>query len=152
MGVQLRWHGKEFERFTDEAMFHGIRVATADLQRIAKKKASIANTGVSMTRKRDTTRGSKGSTYTVYPNPSSPGESPRMRTRQGQASIQKGTDRKRIAGRVGFMRSAMYMAMWEVGIKGVQRPTIVPATRNNIGRLSQSFRRGALAFANRRQR
>lgn len=138
MAVRLRWRGKEFTRFTEDKMFRGIVEATNELKRIARKNASVVNTGQPRPR--------SGKTY--YPNSSRPGEPPRMRTGHGQRGIASGTNRARIAGRVGYTPNVRYMAMHEVGINyrraGLQkRPTILPSVRDNRERLAAVFRRGA---------
>jgi hypothetical protein len=60
---------------------------------------NVPNTGVTMKRKRDTrqivgmsivTGFKRNSTYTIYPNPSKPGEYPRKITGQGQAGVTYG--------------------------------------------------------------
>ncbi len=150
MAVKLKWSGKRLHKLSLDAMFAGIVGATADFKRIARKKAGIQNTGVSVPVTRQSKRGNKTS-RTIYPTSSKPGESPRRRTGAGQLGIQSGTDRARIAGRIGYMPDVDYMAFHELGINysrvgSQQRPTIVPTAENNRDRLSASFRNGANRF------
>jgi hypothetical protein len=86
------------------------------------------------------TKGGNKTSRTVYPNSSKPGESPRRRTGFGQKNIVRGMNAQRPAARVGYTRLIRYMTFHELGIRysrGIQqRPTLVPAFRNNIHRLS----------------
>lgn len=75
--------------------------AAVFFQTIHKQMLNVPNTGVRMKRKRDTrqiigmsmvTGFRKGSTYTVYPNPSKPGEYSRKITGQGQSGVVYGPE------------------------------------------------------------
>lgn len=75
---------------------NGMLRAMVFFQTTHMQKLNVPNTGVSVKRKHDTrqiigmsivTGFKKGSTYTIYPNPSKPGEYPRKITGQGQAGV-----------------------------------------------------------------
>ena len=154
MAVSIKWHGAAFKRLTEGAINAGIEAATLELQRIARKMASTSNKGVPKKRKRDTSRGSKGSQYTVYPHSSKPGEPVRRRSGFGQKNIAAGVDRAKQAGRVGYTKNARYMMFHELGIRyrgGLQkRPTLVPAVTKNRGRLAKIGAFAAQRYAARR--
>ena len=150
MAVKLTWRGIQFIDLIREAQEAGLVAASADLHRIARKKASIPNVGVRKTRVRNTSKlggGKKGSQYTIYPHSSKPRESPRRRTGKGQKGIVREFDRKRLEASVGFTRDVRYMTFHELGIRysgGIQqRPTLVPALRDNLQRLSKIALRAA---------
>ncbi len=151
MAIQLKWRGKELLRFTEDAMMAGLIAASAEHQRISRKKTSIPNVAKRHKRKRDTSKqggGPKGSQYSTWPNSSKPGESVRRRTGKGQKGIVRGSDRKRLAARVGYRRTARYMTFHELGIryakKGLQkRPTLLPALVDNLDRLGSIAVRAA---------
>lgn len=151
MATVLRWYGDNFRNWSYDHLFEGLKAAGAMLHMISQQKASIANTGETRHRKRDTTArggGARGTQYTVYPHSSRPGESPRMRTGFGRRNIVWGADRKRMAARVGYTRNARYMTYHELGIRyrivGKQkRPTIIPALEDNLTLLGQIAERAA---------
>ena len=139
----MKWNGAELLKFTDQALAAGIRAAGFDLWRISRNIAGVPNMGVRVKRVRDTSAhggGPVGSTYTIYPHSSRPGEAPRKRTGFGQGNIVWGFNRNRIASRVGHRRLAMYMIYHALGIRysrvGFQkRPTVALAYRDNVARL-----------------
>lgn len=201
MAVGMKWRGDEFLKLVDKQIVAGLYAAAVELQRLARKKASIPNAGRKKRSKfwedddmdpferakfeaaskkgkaRDkaharidkqrfdaASRGSRGyeslrnrlrkqyrkkktRSRTIYPNSSRPGESPRRRTGFGQKNIVFGVDESTLVARVGFTRNARYMTFHELGIRyssGLQqRPTIVPATSENLPRLQAIFQRGA---------
>lgn len=139
MAVVLRMFDKEFRRLTERQMDAFLSAATLELHRISRRKASISNQGVRVRIKRPRKGGAK-TQRTVYPHSSKPGESPRRRTGFGHKNIVWGYSKQRKAGRVGYTRNARYMTFHELGIRYKrvgfqQRPTIVPALRDNARRL-----------------
>jgi hypothetical protein len=143
MAVVLKWHGAALLRYTEEAQAAGLIAASAELQRIARKKAGIPNIAKRHKRTRNTSAqggGKKGSQYTTYPHSSKPGESPRRRTGRGQKGIVRRFDRRRMVASVGFTRGVRYMTFHELGIRYAgglqQRPTLVPGLVDNLPRLS----------------
>ncbi len=139
MAVTLKINDKEFRSYTLRAIDAFLQAATLELHRIARKKASISNKGVrvKITRPRE---GGNETQRTIYPNSSLPDESPRRRTGFGHKNIVQGYSKSRNVGRVGYTRAARYMTFHELGIRykrvgRQQRPTIVPAIRDNLDRL-----------------
>ena len=148
MVATLKFHGKKFGEWCNDRLYRGLRAAGFELHRISQLYASIPNPGEKRKRTRSTSRGAKGTQYTVYPHSSQPEESPRMRTGFGRRNIVWAADRAAMVARVGYTRNARYMIYHEVGIryrlKGKQkRPTIVPALRENEQRLEGIFERAA---------
>lgn len=154
MATSIKYHRAEFLRLTKGAINEGIKAATLELQRIARKMASTSNKGVAKKRTRDTSRGKKGSQYTVYPHSSKPGEPVRRRSGFGQKNIAAGLNPSTQTGRVGYVRNARYMLFHELGIRyrgGLQRrPTLVPAVVKNRTRLGKIASRAAQRYAERR--
>lgn len=145
MVVTLKWHGDEFMAWTESQVQAGLDAVRVELQRIARLKAGRPNTGKRIKITRPRSGGNKRS-RTEYPNSSRPGESPRRRTGFGQKNIVSGISG--MTARVGYTRAARYMTFHELGInykkRGLeQRPTIVPALRDNRTRLVMLFRRAA---------
>jgi len=141
----VKWHGEEFRKFTIEQCTAGLDASGNEFHRIARKKASVQNTPVVVPIKHPRA-GGNATSRTTYPNSSKPGESPRMRTGFGHASIVGG--RLGLAFRVGYTRLARYMAFHELGIRykrgGTQyRPTVIPALRDNLTRIGMMFKRAA---------
>jgi len=142
----MKWRGDEFLKLVDKQIVAGLYAAAVELQRLARKKAGVANAGQTVQQK-NVTEGSNKNSRTIYPNSSKPGESPRRRTGFGQKNIVFGVDESTLVARVGFTRNARYMTFHELGIRYSkvgfqQRPTIVPATFENLPRLRAVFQRG----------
>lgn len=82
-------------------------------------RQSVQNSRETRTRTRNTSRGPKGSTYSVYPNVSRPGEYLRKATGFGIANTIWGpTDVATIIAdgfkvRIGVFKNAAYMQFWE---------------------------------------
>jgi hypothetical protein len=132
---------------TMRQMVAGLEASGTEFHNIAKTKASIQNTPqtVAITRPR---KGGNATSRTIYPNSSKPGESPRIRTGFGMRNIVGGM--LGLAYRVGYTRLARYMTFHELGIRykkagEQQRPTVVPALRDNLARLGAIFKRAAQA-------
>ena len=69
--------------------------------------------GISAGPKRVNRQRGKGS-YTIYTNPSKPGEPPRKRTGYGQKNILYDFDKPNLSARVGVTRNAHYMAILDL--------------------------------------
>ena len=134
MASQLRWFGKEFDRQLKAATFTGLNRAGTFYHAKCREAVSVPNTGKRVKRKLG------NGTYTIYPNPSQPGEAPRLRTGFGQKNILKENNKERMWVRVGVGANAEYMANLEVGTKTVaRRPWMIPTLRDNanvIGKLA----------------
>lgn len=119
-------------------------LAMANLARTRVVAAlSRPNTGQRVVRTRATSRGPAGSSYTVYPHPSQPGEPPKARTGLGRRSLMvKKKSWKEV--RLGWQSIAFYMAMHEVGIRYrragfQQRPSLRPTVKQNEASLRAVF-------------
>lgn len=141
MAGKLKWRGKELERRLRKATADGIVRAGTYYHAKCREAVSKPNTGVRVPVKRQTPGGNKTS-RTIYPNPSRPGEPPRLRTGFGQRNIVVNHDRKKIRTRVGVTRNGMYMIYLELGTRRVaRRPWLVKTLRDNqriIGLLASS--------------
>ena len=95
---------------------------------------NVPNTGSRVKRVRGPLQGkgkrkTRGS-YTVYANPSKPGEAPRKRTGFGQRNVRYSIDKKTGTGRVGVSVNAAYMAYLEVGTSKVAaRPWLLATVK-----------------------
>ena len=119
-----------FINITMNVKFHGDAALAAMRKRVETGLAAMAsvfvthlkavvsrpNTGTRMVRRRSSRRGKKGSSYTVYPNPSRPGEPPKLRTGHGRSAI---TWRKVRWNEVivGVRMNAKYMLFHEFGYR-----------------------------------
>lgn len=135
MASELIWKGKEFENYLRKASAAGIQRATVYLHTESRRAVSKANSGV------DVANG-EGGTVRVYPNPSKPGEPPRLRTGWGRRHVVYEFDSQLMAGRVGVSKPGIYMFYLEVGTRRIQRRPWLLATlmghREIIGRLAAS--------------
>jgi hypothetical protein len=82
------------------------------------QRLNTPNTGQRVRRTRTTVAGPRGSQYTIYPNPSRPGEYLHKRTGWAQAHVvYEPTTPSEVAQkgyvRVGWGKSAFYGAVWE---------------------------------------
>jgi len=132
--------GKQFEGWMNRRIDRYLSAVGGELHRLSQIAASKVNTGVRVRRKRG-----HGS-YTKYPTPSRPGESPRMRRGIGKRNIVWGYDKQLQEARVGYTAEARYMTFHELAIryrkKGYQqRPTILPTKR--------TYRQHLIAFGRR---
>jgi len=146
--MAIKWYGDKFADAAADALFEGMQAAGLLIQKIARTKASVPNTGQAVPVKRQTKGGNKTS-RTIYPHPSKPPESPRRRTGVGQKNIVYGHNRKLMLVRIGYTRLARYMTFHELGIrykkKGKQqRPTLIPAIRDNLGIINTYINRGTV--------
>jgi len=149
MAVTLTVKTDAFKRLISRKTDAFLQAATLELHRIAQKKASIQNEPrtVKITRPR---AGGNKTSRTIYPHPSKPGESPRMRTGIGHKNIVQGYRRGLKQGRVGYTRNVRYMLFHELGIHyrvagSQKRPTIIPALKDNEAWLNAAGRRAAEA-------
>lgn len=146
MAVKLKSNAKAFAQWAARRIDAYLSAITLEVHRLALKAASVPNPGqVRQFSKAERAR-RKGGKFknktqrTVYPFPSRPGESPRMRTGFGRKNIVMGYSRTLKEGRVGYTRLARYMTYHELGIRyrrvgTQQRPTIMPVVRGEPRRL-----------------
>ena len=150
MAGKLKWRGAELERRLKKATADGIVRAGTFYHSKCREAVSKPNTGVrrrykDQSNESKSERESKGrnkTSYTIYPNPSRPGEPPRLRTGFGQRNIVVNHDRQKITTRVGVTKNGIYMIFLELGTQRVaRRPWLVKTLRDNqriIGRLATS--------------
>jgi len=148
MVAVLQWNGPAVLSLTQRQVMAGIDAASMELYVIARKKASVANTGAKGGQKRGAGGRFLKRSKTSYRNSSKPGESPRRRTGAGQRGITRQRFPDMLMARVGYLMNVKYMAYHEVGIRyrraGFQkRPTIVPAFTENKQAIEAAFWRGA---------
>jgi hypothetical protein len=78
---------RDLIRLAEEEAARRLLRAAVYFQQAYKQRVSIPNSGERRRRTRNTRAGKKGSQYTVYPNPSKPGEYPRLITGHGRDSL-----------------------------------------------------------------
>jgi len=139
MASKLEWHGKEFEKHLSQATATGLKRAGTFYWQKCREAVSRPNTGVSVKVTRGVPGGNKR-TRTIYPNPSKPGEPPKLRTGFGRRNIVVNHDPKGKYTRVGVSANGMYMFYLEVGTRRVaRRPWLLRTLINNqemIGKLA----------------
>lgn len=133
MAVKIKWHGPQVNKQLKNATAQGIQRATVFLHTKCREAVNVPNSSEKRERKRSTSKGRKGSSYTVYPNPSSPGEPPRKRTGWGQRHVMWTFDKDKIIGRVGVATNAIYMIYLELGTRFISpRPWLVATLKKNL--------------------
>lgn len=140
MAVTVKFHDKVFIQGLEKATATGLIRAGQFYHSATRRAVSVPNTGRRKTRKRNTSRGPKGSSYTVYPGPSKPGQPPRLQTGHGRANIVfqfSGWNSHDPWTRVGVTRNALYMFFHEVGINGVKRPWMIPTLLKHADQIGQ---------------
>jgi hypothetical protein len=128
MALVLRWHGNKFNEQFRRATATGILRASVYYHNEVRRAVSVPNSGERRGRR------------TVYPNPSRPGEPPRLRTGFGQRNILREFSRPIATARVGIAKNAMYMFYLEIGTRRIARRPFLLATltkhREMIGKLA----------------
>lgn len=84
--MSIRWNQSALNLMEREAAKR-LLVAATTVATEHRGFLSVANAGVRVKRTRTTPAGKKGSSYTIYPNPSKPGEYPRRVTGAGTANV-----------------------------------------------------------------
>lgn len=144
MPVSVTYRREAFEVRIAERAGQALQVAGLVLQRECMLAVGVANTGVSKVRTRDTSRGKAGSQYTVYPNPSKPGQPPRLRSGFGRSNIflrSVGSKRKPVV-QVGVGGNAAYMFLLEVGTKRVaRRPWLLATLQKSKGKMDAAIKK-----------
>ena len=139
MAGSMKWNGGQFEKQLKKATSEGLKRAGTFYQQRCVQAVSKPNTGVSVPVQRQSPGGNRR-TRTIYPNPSKPGESPRLRTGFGRRNIVVNHDPKGEYARVGITKNAMYMFYLELGTRHIaRRPWLVKTLRENqevIGKLA----------------
>jgi hypothetical protein len=143
MSITIKINDKEFEKALKSATAEGIARATQQLHTLCKLAVGKPNTGVSVPVKRRTPGGNKR-TRTIYPNPSKPGEPPRVRTGFGRANIVREINIPAMAGRVGVRKNALYMIYLDLGTRTIsRRPWLVATLLKNKPLLVRLIKTGA---------
>jgi len=124
--ITLHWNQAVVNNL-ERAIVRGVRRATHFVESRARLLCHKAAKPVRKKRKRSTSRGPRGSTYTIWIG-SKPGEPPMMRTRLGVRSIASEFEDGGLTGKVGVKRNAVYMLYLETGTRTIQpRPWLVRA-------------------------
>jgi hypothetical protein len=145
MASQLKWNGKQFEQMLKKATADGLKRAGVFYHSACQQAVSKPNTGKSIkVKKRIKVRIRKDGktdrrfkefrtvTRTIYPNPSLPGESPRLRTGFGRKNVVINHDPKGRWVRIGVSQNGMYMFLLEVGTRRVaRRPWLLKTLMEN---------------------
>jgi hypothetical protein len=141
MASQLKWFGKQFEKTLAAATAEGLKRAGVFYHQRCQQVVSKPNTGRSVPVRRRVPGGNKRS-RTIYPNPSKPGEAPRLRTGFGRKNIVINHDPKGRYVRIGVSQNGMYMFHLEVGTRRIaRRPWLMKTLIENqkvIGALAAS--------------
>lgn len=141
MSLTLQWHGDQLQRQLHNATAAGLQRATVYLHQQCRRAVARPNTGVRVPVRRRTKGGNRRS-RTIYPHPSRPGESPRLRTGFGQRNVVMEFNASEPVGRVGITRNALYMLYLELGTRRVaRRPWLVKTLLQHqtmIGKLATS--------------
>lgn len=141
MAAKLEWNGEVFEKQLRSATADGLNRAGTFYHAKCREAVSKPNTGRRVPVQRQTPGGNKR-TRTIYPNPSKPGEPPRLRTGFGQRNIVKNFNREELYVRVGITANALYMIYLELGTRHIaRRPWLVATLQENkdvIGQLAAS--------------
>lgn len=142
MAIRVEFHDKKFFQEFERATATGLVRAGQFYHTVVRRKVAKPNSGRRRVRTRDTSRGPKGSQYTVYPTPSEPGEPPRLRTGYGMRNIVfwfSGWKTTPVV-RVGVAKNAFYMFWLEVGTETVARRPFLLTTlmelRDTLGKLA----------------
>lgn len=150
VNVSFKDNTKVFVEGFEKATATGLVRAGRHYHGGVQRAVAIPNSGVRRIRQRNTSRGKKGSSYTVYPNPAKVGSAPRLRTGHGRNNIVfqfSGWKTGNPWVRVGVTRNAMYMFFHEVGIGGKKRPWLIPtllAMREILGQLAMTTAKRAM--------
>lgn len=139
MASELKWHGDKFLAKLQSATAKGLMRAGQFYHTKCRLVASKPNTGVSVPVRRRTKGGNKR-TRTIYPNPSKPGEPPRLRTGFGRNNIVVNHNPGKPWTRVGVTKNGIYMFYLEVGTRRIaRRPWLLRTLMENkevIGKLA----------------
>lgn len=134
VSVHVNWHGEEAMDDVRLVVWKSVQKAVVFLWEKVQEALDVPNTGVRV--KRLFRRGS----YTVYPDPSKPGEPPRKRTGYGQRNVLYSLDQREGTGRVGVSANAEYMAYLEVGTRRVAaRPWLMATAQAVLPQLRAIF-------------
>lgn len=116
--------------------WEGIQRATVYYWLKLEEVLSTPNTGERRKSRFRKTPSGRAAGYTVYPDPSRPGEAPRKRTGFGQRNVVYQLDRASLSSKVGVRQNAKYMLYLELGTRRIQpRPWLVATLDTHRERL-----------------
>jgi len=118
VGLELRWLATEMSSAIRSATFEGLQAGGVHLHTKCKINLSIPQEKVKKVRKRNTSRGPKGSTYLVVVRHSRPGEPPRLGTGFGRDNTVYEGDRQEMAVRVGIRQISPFNYMFHHEVTG----------------------------------
>ena len=132
MAARLKIRDREFNAALAKMTGEGLARAVQHYHTQLRLAVNKPNSGV----KQGAKRGEGGrflKQTTTYPDPSKPGEPPRLRMGFGRKGIVREIDQKALVGRVGVTEAAIYMAYLDLGTKHIaRRPFFVPVLRDNL--------------------
>jgi len=113
----LTWQGDKVSDAVRQRIDRALRVGAVQVVAIAQRLVSQPAQRLTKRRKRNTTAGKKGSTYSVYIG-SRPGEPPRLRSGVGRSSIRWIKERD-LSYRILVASPGIYMAYLDRGTRRV---------------------------------
>lgn len=122
MPKNLIWHGDKFVKMVEDQRWENMQRAVNFYLNACKRAVSRGNPW-------------------PHNNSSKPNEPPKLRTGFGRGNIIAQHDKQNQTIKVGVRENAAYMAMWEVGIRGVKRPWMLPTLmrlKNTLARIMGS--------------
>lgn len=135
---RLSWFGDEARRQVLEATWEGLVYATNCFLDRLHEELNVSNPGQRKKRTRDTSKGKKGSSYTIYPEPSRDGEPPRARTGYLRKNVQSEYDEPNLSTRVGLTVNAIYGLFLELGTKHMAaRPWLLATLKKFLPQISE---------------
>lgn len=140
MATTLRWFGDRVKSVTIRAAQDAVRQAGMYLVSRCRLIANTPAKRIRRRRVRNTSAGSKGSSYTEF-IPSRPYQPPALRTGFGRRNIDMEFDANAIVARVGVRTSASYMIYLELGTGRIQpRPWLKPTTERSRNAIETMMR------------
>ncbi len=129
--MSLTWNDEAQEQVNAEA-WNRLRQATVFFHGTVQQVLNVPNTGERRKRTRNTVAGRKGSQYTVYPNPSLPGEPPRKRTGWLQRNVVYRFVKAELRALVGITVNAPYGLFLELGTRMMDARPWLAATLRKV--------------------
>lgn len=129
---KLNWNGNVAEQQVFNGGLEALKRITEFFTEAVKAALNVPNTGERRRRKRTTKYGAKGSTYTVYPNPSETGEPPHKITGHLRGGIIFEIDKDKLVSRVGLLPNIKYGVYLEYGTKKMGERSFLKRTLDNV--------------------
>jgi len=141
MSVRLKVNESAVKQGLKRLTEKGLKRGTVFYHAQCRRAVSRSNTGVSVPIQRRSKGGNKTS-RTIYPDPSKPGEPPKVRSGHGKANIIFGFSATELKSRVGVKKNNLYMIYLDLGTRSIKRRPWLTATlkkfAKQIGRLLAS--------------